>query len=246
MKRRRWIRRGLWAVVLCATGVTAAGWSWSAVCGTGAGLCGWDVIERVEIRGTVRLDERQVRAWAAVPMGASLWTLDGDEVVARLDGRPWVRAATVGKRFPDTVVITVTERVPAAVAVTDRGRVLVDADGRVIGPTALDRGFPVVRGGAAVRPEALVTAAQILAAFRVAEVRIAAVESLVIDVSTPDDPIVELPGAMRVRFGREGFIEKWRRVQAIRGNVALRITGPKMVDLRFSDRAVVSEWSGAL
>jgi hypothetical protein len=116
----------------------------------------------------------------------------------------------------------------------------------VIGLTALDRGFPVVRGGVAVRPAALVTAAQILAAFRVAEVRIAAIESVVIDVSTPDDPIVELPDALRVRFGREGFIEKWRRVQAIRENVALRIAGPKVVDLRFSDRAVVSEWSGAL
>jgi hypothetical protein len=67
----------------------------------------------------------------------------------------------------------------------------------------------------------------------------------VIDVSNPDDPIVELPGALRVRFGREGFAEKWRRLQAIQAPSSYRIVGPRLVDVRFPDRAVVSEWSGA-
>jgi cell division septal protein FtsQ len=236
------------AGTLCAAAVAVSAWAWSALCGgkAHAGLCGWDRIERVEVRGVVRLAERQVRAWAAVPMGQSLWELAGDDVIARLEGRPWVGSVTVGKRFPDTVVITVTERVPVAIAVTSRGRVLLDAEGRVIGPTAIDRGFPVVRGATVVRPEALAAAAHILAAFRAAEVSMAAIESVVIDVSRPDDPVVELPGALRVRFGRQGFPEKWRRLQAIHENAASRIAGPRVVDMRFSDRAIVSEWSRAL
>jgi cell division septal protein FtsQ len=153
---------------------------------------------------------------------------------------------TVRKRFPHAVVLDVSERVPVAVAVSNRGRMLLDADGRVIGPTAIDRGFPVVRGGAVVRPEGLAAAAQILAAFRVAGVSLAAIESLVIDVSNPDDPIVGLPGALRVRFGRDGYAEKWRRVQAIEEPSSARIAGPRLVDVRFSDRAVVSEWTGQL
>lgn len=248
MRRRGRVRRFLGTLVLCGAGVVIAGWALNVVCWVEGrdGLCGWDAIEQVEVRGTVRLAERQVRAWAAVPAGASLWKLDGEAIVARLDGRPWIRTVTVGKRFPHTVVIDVAERVPAAVAVTDRGRMLLDADGRVIGPTAIDRGFPVVRGGAVVRPEGLAAAAQILAGFRAAAVSMAAIESVVIDVSNPDDPIVELPGALRVRLGREGFAEKWRRVQAIQEPSSYRIAGPRLVDVRFADRAVVSEWSGAL
>ncbi|MFZ5864128.1 MAG: cell division protein FtsQ/DivIB [Nitrospirota bacterium] len=247
MKRRGRVRRFLGSVVLCAGGVVIAGWTVNAVCWVEGrdGLCGLDAIEQVDVRGTVRLTERQVREWAAVPMGASLWNLDGEQIASRLDGRSWIRAVTVRKRFPHAVVLDVTERVPAAVAVTDRGRVLLDADGLVIGPTAIDRGFPVVRGGAIVRPEGLAAAAHILAGFRVAAVSLAAIESVVIDVSHPEDPIVELPGALRVRFGRDRFAEKWRRVQAIQA-ASSGPAVPRMVDVRFSDRAVVSEWSGAL
>lgn len=235
-----------WLVV----GAVAASALWvagRALCGLGGGgLCGWDTIERVEVRGTVRLKAEQVRAWAAVPRGVPLWTTDGDAIAGRLEGRPWIRSATVTKRFPDTVIIEVSERVPAAVAATDRGRLLVDADGSVIGPTALNQGFPVILGASASRPERLRIAARILTGFREADVSVAPIESVVIDVANPDDPVVQLSGALRVRLGRGEFAEKWRRVQAIHDNAAARIPSPRVVDLRFVDRAVVTAWDGAL
>jgi cell division protein FtsQ len=248
MKRRGRVRRFLGSVVLGAGGLVIGAWVVNIACSLDerGGFCGWDTIEHVEVKGTVRLTERQVREWAAVPIGTSLWNLDGETIAARLDGRSWIRTVTVRKRFPHAVVLDVSERVPVAVAVTNRGRMLLDADGRVIGPTAIDRGFPVVRGGAVVRPDGLAAAAQILAGFRAAGVSLAPIESVVIDVSKPDDPIVGLPGALRVRFGRDEFAEKWRRVQAIQGPSSSRIAGPRLVDVRFSDRAVVSEWTGEL
>lgn len=217
------------------------------ICGIGAtdGLCGWDTIEQVDIRGTVRLDAAQVRAWAGVPLGAPLSATDGEKIVARLEGRPWVKAVTVTKRFPDTVVIEVAERVPAAVAATDRGRVLVDNDGLVIGPTTLAHGFPVIVG-ADSRPERLRLAARILTGFRAADVSLAPIHVLVVDVTNADDPVVQLPGDMRVRLGRGEFAEKWRRVEAIADNAAGRIPSPRMVDLRFADRAVVTARDRAL
>jgi len=220
----------------------------SSVCDAGdtAGLCGWDQIERVEVRGTVRLDADQVRAWAAVPLGTPLWTAEGEKIAARLEGRPWIKAVTVTKRFPDTVVIEVAERVPAAVAANDRGRVLVDADGLVIGPTTLTHGFPVIVGASASRPEGLRLGARILKGFLAANVSLAPIDSLVIDVTNPDDPQAELPGAMRVRLGRGEFAEKWRRVQAIADNATDRMPSPRAVDLRFPDRAVVTAWDRAL
>jgi cell division protein FtsQ len=246
MKRpRRRARRVIGWIVVSAVAGAALWGAWQGVCGR-AGLCGWDAIELVEVRGTVRLDAGQVRAWAAVPFGAPLWATDGDDIVARLDGRPWIKSATVTKRFPDTVIIEVTERVPTAVAETNRGRMLVDADGSVIGPTALGQGFPVIVGASASRPDRLRIAVGILAGFRAADVSAAPLGSLVIDVTNPDDPVAQLPGLMRVRLGRGDFAEKWRRVQAIYDNTAARIPRPRVVDLRFSDRAVVTAWDGAL
>jgi cell division protein FtsQ len=235
-------------LLLSAVGGGVVWWAGTRLCGTDgrAGLCGWDTIERVEVRGTVRLDADQVRVWAAVPLGTPLWGTEGEKVVARLEGRPWVKAVTVTKRFPDTVVIEVAERVPAAVAATDRGRVLVDADGLVIGPTTLDRGFPVILGASASRPERLRLAARILTGFRAAGVSVVPIDSLIIDVTNTDDPVIQLPGAIRVRLGRGEFAEKWRRVQAIADNAADRIPSPRVVDLRFPDRAVVTAWDGAL
>lgn len=230
-------------------GAMACGVSWGvgrALCGVEGGLCGWDTIERVEVRGTVRLAASQVRAWAAVPLGEPLWVTEGSEIMSRLEGRPWIRSVTVTKRFPDTVVIEVTERVPTAVATSDRSRLLVDADGSVIGPTTLSQGFPLILGASASRPERLRIAARILAGFRAADVSVAPLESMVIDVGNPDDPVVQLSGEMRVRLGRGEFAEKWRRVQAIYDNAADRIPIPRVVDLRFADRAVVTAWDGAL
>lgn len=247
MKRaKRRGRRVIGWLVLCGIAGGALWGAGRAVCGIEGGLCGWDTIERIEVRGTVRLAASQVRAWAAVPLGTPLWVTEGGEIMARLEGRPWIRSVTVTKRFPDTVVIEVTERVPTAVASSDRSRLLVDADGSVIGPTTLNHGYPLILGASASRPERLRIAARILAAFRAADVSVAPIESVVIDVGNPDDPVVQLSGAMRVRLGRGEFAEKWRRVQAIHDNAAARIPNPRVVDLRFADRAVVTAWDGAL
>lgn len=246
MKRKRRGRRAIGWLVLGAIACGALWGAGRALCGVEGGLCGWDAIARVEVRGTARLTAGQVRAWAAVPMGAPLWVTEGGEIMARLEGRPWIRSVTVSKRFPDTVVIDVTERVPTAVASSDRSRLLVDADGAVIGPTTASQGFPLILGASAARPERLRIAARILAGFRAADVSVAPLESVVIDVGDPDDPVVQLAGELRVRLGRGEFAEKWRRVQAIHDNAAHRIPNPRVVDLRFADRAVVSAWDGAL
>jgi hypothetical protein len=41
-------------------------------------------------------------------------------------------------------------------------------------------------------------------------------------------------------LGRGEFAEKWRRIEAIAANAADRVPNPRMVDLRFPDRAVVT------
>lgn len=249
MKRpRRRTGRLVLRVAVCAAAGGAGLWlAWTTVCEREpVGLCGLDAIERIEVRGAVRLDPAQVKAWAGVRLGMPLWAVDGDAIAARLDGRPWIQSVTVTKRFPDALVIHVRERVPVAVAATARGRVLVDAEGTVIGPTTIDRGFPLILAGSVSRREALAVAVRIVEAFRAADVSVVPLDAVVIDVTDPDDPVVRLSAAMHVRLGRGGYAEKWRRMQAIADNAAEHIPGPRLLDLRFADRAVVTARDGVL
>jgi hypothetical protein len=117
----------------------------------------------VEVEGTVRLDPAQVRAWAQIPKRTGLWALAPEPIVARLERRAWINTVFIRKRFPNTLVIEVVERVPTAVAQTERGAVLIDAEGAVLEPTRLDTGFPLVVGASLKRPEGLAVAADLLA-----------------------------------------------------------------------------------
>lgn len=234
--------RRLMALGLLAFGVVAVAswWGLGWWCGgSRQRVCEWDAIERVEVRGMVRLSPDEVRRWAAVPPGARLVPLDASAVVARLSGRPWVRSVGVHKRFPDTLVVTIAERVPIAIAKTDRRSWLIDDEGTVITSTALDAGFPVVIGGSVSRPSGLAVAAALLRGYRAAGSPHLGSGGPVIDVSSPGDPVVQLAGGLRLRFGRGDYEAKWRRYLAIQRDVMERAPGPQLVDLRFRDRAVV-------
>lgn len=234
---RRFIARGLLAFgVVAVASWWALGW-WCD--GSRQRVCEWDAIERVEVRGVVRLSPDEVRRWAAVPPRARLLPLDAPAVVARLSGRPWIRSVAVHKRFPGTLVVTVTERVPIAIAKGDRRSWLIDDEGTVITSTILDAGFPVVIGGSASRPSGLAVAAALLRGYRAAGSPVLGSGGSVIDITSPGDPVVRLAGGLRLRFGRGDYEDKWRRYLAIQRDVTDRAPGPHLVDLRFRDRAVV-------
>ena len=61
------------------------------------------------------------------PLMISLSLTRAAHAIERL---PWIATARVRRSWPDTVIVTVTERVPAAIVVSD----LVDASGRVLSP----------------------------------------------------------------------------------------------------------------
>jgi cell division protein FtsQ len=88
-------------------------------------------VELVEVTGAVTVPEADVLAAAAVPMGIPLAAVDTAGVATGVAGLPPVESVHVGRSWPHTVTVTVTERVPVATVSTSRGPALVDRSGVV-------------------------------------------------------------------------------------------------------------------
>ncbi|GIX16873.1 MAG: hypothetical protein KatS3mg119_1059 [Rhodothalassiaceae bacterium] len=86
--------------------------------------------------------------------GRPLIAVDPDVVLAGLLADPWVRRASVERRWPDRLVVTVATRTPAAVLLADDGAWLVADDGTRLArahDAGRDAGLLRVAGAGAAR-----------------------------------------------------------------------------------------------
>jgi cell division protein FtsQ len=104
------------------------------------------VVRRPRVSGQVQTPVGDVLRAAGLVGHPHMIDLDLNAAGAAIDRLPWIATARVRRSWPDTVIVTVTERVPAAVI----GGMLVDATGRVLSvapgfaplvPVAADRGL---------------------------------------------------------------------------------------------------------
>jgi cell division protein FtsQ len=90
-------------------------------------------IDRIEVHGLDRLSLRTAEEATGLALGDDMLWLDVDEASARLEALPWVREATVERRWPGVIRIDVVERTAVALALAEgEAWVLVDVDGRVL------------------------------------------------------------------------------------------------------------------
>jgi len=92
----------------------------------------WLRVDRVEVSGLHRTPPAAVSAVARGQLHRPMIDAGGPALVAALERLPWVRAATVTRRWPSTLAIAVLERTPVAQAQVAGGWALVDGTGRVV------------------------------------------------------------------------------------------------------------------
>ena len=121
----------------------------------GAGAAGYRV-ERIEITGLKRMDRMSVYAVALDQQSRAMPLVDLDAVRQKLLRYGWIADAHVSRRLPDTLLVDIVERTPAAVW-QDRGDLtLIDAEGVLLEPVKPDAipDLPLVIGPGAERQEA--------------------------------------------------------------------------------------------
>lgn len=144
---------GAWLVISGEAGRFAGYAAQQALNATGkAGLR----VENILISGRARASRWQIERAAHVERGMPILAFDPYEAKERLEMLAWVRAATVERRLPDTVMIRISEREPLALWQLHGQLALIDAEGVVITRWKLERFWklPLVVGQGAPKEAA--------------------------------------------------------------------------------------------
>jgi len=86
-------------------------------------------LEKVEMEGQRLRTKDDLLARAGIKMGQNVFTIDLDAARTKMLGDPYVEHATLARRLPDTIIVDIEERVPAAVVVIGQVPYLVTRDG---------------------------------------------------------------------------------------------------------------------
>jgi cell division protein FtsQ len=110
-------------------------------------------VKRVEIKGLNRMERLPVYAVALDQPSMAMPLVDLDLTRERMMQLGWVREARISRRWPDTLVVDIDERTPAAIWQHNQQLTLIDRDGVVLEPVKLDAmpDLPLVIGPAANR-----------------------------------------------------------------------------------------------
>lgn len=110
-------------------------------------------VKRVEIKGLNRMQRLPVYAAALDQPSMAMPLVDLDATRARLLRFGWVEEARVSRRLPDTLVVDIVERRPAAIWQHNQQLVLIDRTGVPLEPVRLEAmpDLPLVIGPAANR-----------------------------------------------------------------------------------------------
>lgn len=93
-------------------------------------------VDRVEVTGNGHTPTERVLASAGIEPGQQLIDVDLQQAGEAIAALPWVSEVRLHRGLDGRVVVRVSERAPIAVAGLGAGAMLVDPQGRVLGPTS--------------------------------------------------------------------------------------------------------------
>ena len=105
--------------------------------GEAAGRTGFRV-EQIDITGLKRMDRDTVYAMALDQQSRAMPLVDLEAVRQKLLRYGWIADAHVSRRLPDTLLVDIVERTPAAVWQDQGHLTLIDKDGVLLDPVAAD------------------------------------------------------------------------------------------------------------
>lgn len=179
------LRRRLlpWAIAAVALLVLVAG-------GVGFTYTPYFRASTIEVTGERHFSDAAVLRMAGLGERTNVFHLDAGAAERRLERDPWIRRATVTRRLPHTISVTVSERTAVAIVTEGSTAMLVAADGTLLGPASDGVVLPhiaAIEGTGSDDPESVRVGGHVVAAMP------AALRPLVESVS------VDLDGSVTVQ-----------------------------------------------
>jgi cell division protein FtsQ len=194
-------------------------------------------VERVTVSGLTTKDAPRLRATLrSVARTMTTLHVDHERLERVMEAYPVVRGLEVSADFPSALRIHVVEHHPAAMAVTDDGRIPVAGDGTVLRGLPVERGLPEIRAKGGLRGDRLRDPAALDAA-RLAGAAPAPLRGRMQDVdSQPDEGlVVRLRDGPELIFGDASHARaKWTAAARVLADPAA--AGATYIDLRLPDR----------
>ncbi len=86
-------------------------------------------IKEVVVRGCKELTEKEILSYAAIKPSQNLLAINLGTIARRIESNPWIKEVSVGREFPNRLVINLQERTAVALVKRDNGFNLMDLDG---------------------------------------------------------------------------------------------------------------------
>jgi len=207
-------------------------------------------LERIEVPRLQKLSRDEIVSLTGVKLGDSLLKLDLEHVAEQLEKNPWVEKLKVRRRFPGTLSIEITERVP--VAVVNMGYLYyLDSKGEIFKPlTEGDRlDFPVLTG---ITEEDLLkdadgTKKMLTMALGLMDMLKKGTDFRLSDVSEIHldkgygYTLFTTQGGIPVKLGNSDFQGKLARFSRIYKELTAQIASLEYVDLNYPDKIIVKK-----
>jgi len=204
-------------------------------------------VTAVEVSGQSRLTREEIEAAAGIRPGVNLFTLNTQDVVARLEALPLIRRAEVIRRLPNQVTVLVEERRPFTLvhagklhwideqgvdlglesrAVALAAPVLSGFRADDLGPGHKDPGDRAALGISLLR---LLLRSESPLLAKISEV----------DVSRAEGPVLYTVDGVEVRLGKDDWEARLGRLQGVLAQLEASGEAVTSVDLRFRDQVVL-------
>ena len=206
-------------------------------------LANWVTIHHISISGLHHLQEEDILARVQLPAQATLWSIDKEDIRQRVVSHPTLATAVVGRVMPDTLIITVQEREPAAILHNFGKRLVMDKEGLVLSNTvvAAHSDLPILKGlnatlllneDSEVRQRAqqgIKLAGWLLQQFEARPM---------VDMKDSQDIVADVQGLL-FHF-TTAFEEQWHRYHVLEPTITASVnTGRREIDLRFPGKVIV-------
>jgi cell division protein FtsQ len=89
-------------------------------------------LRHVHIMGNETLTRQDVHYLLALPTPVTLFQLDLTRMGSRLERHPYVKTVALRRQFPDTLTVTIRERVPCLVTFSQEHGALLDTEGVIL------------------------------------------------------------------------------------------------------------------